>query len=204
MTLASTSRPSIAGLPTLISSPSLNSSTRPSFTDDPGSAASRSTRMRSPGATRYCLPPLTTTADAELSGLGTAKDCTKPFSSPFRGRCPAGPYAGQGSAQKGRGDHDDQEHQSREGGDHPRVQAARDGAASPAQEHGEPDDHDRYRKREAEEPQQAGRIVDRRRDEQSREEPAVRKPGQDPAGVEPLPDALVGRRRERPQAEQGG
>src|SRR5947199_9039950 len=77
MTLASTSRPSIAGLPTLISSPSLNSSTRPSFTDDPGSAASRSTRMRSPGATRYCLPPLTMTADSELSGLGAASDCTK-------------------------------------------------------------------------------------------------------------------------------
>src|SRR5438132_11641814 len=33
--------------------------------------------MRSPGATRYCLPPLTMTADSELSGLGTASDCTK-------------------------------------------------------------------------------------------------------------------------------
>src|SRR5437879_12282645 len=77
MTLASTSRPSMAGLPTLISSPSLNSSTRPSFTEAPGSAARRSTRMRSPGTTRYCLPPLTTTADGELSGLGTANDSTK-------------------------------------------------------------------------------------------------------------------------------
>ena len=33
--------------------------------------------MWSPGATRYCFPPLTTTADSELSGLGTASDCTK-------------------------------------------------------------------------------------------------------------------------------
>src|SRR5712691_6444212 len=77
ITLASTSTPSTAGLPTLTSLPSVNSRTRPSFTDDPGSAASRSTRMRSPGATRYCLPPLTMTADSELSGLGTASDCTK-------------------------------------------------------------------------------------------------------------------------------
>src|SRR2546427_5706265 len=76
MTLASTSRPSIAGLPTLISLPSLNSKTRPSLTEEPGSAARRSTRIWSPGATRYCLPPLTMTADSELSGLGTAKDCT--------------------------------------------------------------------------------------------------------------------------------
>src|SRR5882672_2062780 len=76
-TLASTSRPSTAGFPTLISSPLLNSKTRPSLTEEPGSAASRSTRMRSPGATRYCLPPLTMTADSELSGLGTARDCTK-------------------------------------------------------------------------------------------------------------------------------
>src|SRR5207302_9155387 len=51
---------------------------RPSFTEEPGSAASRSTRIWSPGATRYCLPPLTMTADSELSGLGTARDCTKP------------------------------------------------------------------------------------------------------------------------------
>src|SRR5690349_15667995 len=77
MTFASTSRPSIAGLPTLTSPPSLNRRTRPSFTEAPGSAAMRSTRIWSPGATRYCLPPLTTTADSELSGLGTASDCTK-------------------------------------------------------------------------------------------------------------------------------
>src|SRR3989442_3791603 len=77
ITFASTSSPSTAGLPTLISSPWLNKSTRPSLTEEPGSAASRSTRMRSPGATRYCLPPLTMQADSELSGLGTASDCTK-------------------------------------------------------------------------------------------------------------------------------
>src|SRR5260370_12977022 len=67
----------MVGLPTLTSAPSLNSKTRPSFTEAPGSAARRSTRIWSPGATRYCLPPLTTTADSELSGLGTARDCTK-------------------------------------------------------------------------------------------------------------------------------
>src|SRR3989449_1943502 len=83
MTLASTSRPSIAGLPTLISLPSLNSRTRPSLTEEPGSAARRSTRIWSPGATRYCLPPLTMTADSELSGLGTARDCTKPLGTNF-------------------------------------------------------------------------------------------------------------------------
>src|SRR6267378_8553766 len=75
-TFASTSTPSTS-LPTLTPLPSLRSRTRPSFTEEPGSAASWSTRMRSPGATRYCLPPLTTTADRELSGLGTASDCTK-------------------------------------------------------------------------------------------------------------------------------
>src|SRR3989454_9809034 len=83
MTLASTSRPSIAGLPTLISLPSLNSRTRPSLTEEPGSAARRSTRIWSPGATRYCLPPLTMTADSELSGLGTARDSTKPLGTNF-------------------------------------------------------------------------------------------------------------------------
>src|SRR6266699_2891350 len=91
ITLASTSRPSIAGLPTLISLPSLNSRTRPSLTEEPGSAASRSTRILSPGATRYCLPPLTMTADSELSGLGTARDCTKPQLLPTRGEVAAQP-----------------------------------------------------------------------------------------------------------------
>src|SRR5438128_543946 len=47
-----------------------------------GPAARRSTRMRSPGVTRYCFPPLTTTADGELSGLGTARDCTKGLERP--------------------------------------------------------------------------------------------------------------------------
>src|ERR1700674_1177761 len=75
--LPSTSRPSMPGAPTVISSPFRSSSTRPSFSDDPGSAERRSTRILSPGATRYCLPPLTTTADSEESGLGTASDCTK-------------------------------------------------------------------------------------------------------------------------------
>src|ERR1700687_4456917 len=75
--LTSTSRPSTEGVPTLISSPLVKSRTRSSFRDDPGSAARRSTRMWSPGATRYCFPPLTTTADSEPSGLGTACDCTK-------------------------------------------------------------------------------------------------------------------------------
>src|SRR6266851_5986224 len=76
-TLTSTSSPSTEGVPTLISSPLVNSRTRSSFRDEPGSAARRSTRMWSPGATRYCFPPLTTTADSEPSGLGTASDCTK-------------------------------------------------------------------------------------------------------------------------------
>src|SRR6202521_5584591 len=76
-TLTSTSRPSMPGAPTVISSPFRSSSTRPSFSDAPGSAERRSTRILSPGATRYCLPPLTTTADSEESGLGTASDCTK-------------------------------------------------------------------------------------------------------------------------------
>src|SRR5215467_12157709 len=77
ITFASTSRPSIAGLPTLTSLPSWTRRTRPSLTEEPGSAAMRSTRIRSPRATRYCFPPLTITADSEESGLGTARDCTK-------------------------------------------------------------------------------------------------------------------------------
>src|ERR1700693_226832 len=76
-TLTSTSRPSTAGEPTVISSPFRSSSTWPSFSDEPGSAVGRSTRILSPGATRYCFPPLTTTADSNASGLGTACDCTK-------------------------------------------------------------------------------------------------------------------------------
>src|SRR5216684_8578402 len=76
-TLTSTSRPSTAGEPTVISSPFRRSSTWPSFSDEPGSAVRRSTRILSPGATRYCFPPLTTTADSVASGLGTACDCTK-------------------------------------------------------------------------------------------------------------------------------
>src|ERR1700682_5188788 len=76
-TLTSTSRPSTDGAPTLMSSPLVNSRTRSSFRDEPGSAARRATRMWSPGATLYFFPPLTTTADSELSGLGTASDCTK-------------------------------------------------------------------------------------------------------------------------------
>src|SRR5260370_6095985 len=66
----------IAGEPTLMSVPSRTSSTRSSFTDEPGSAARRSTRTLSPGATRYCLPPLTMTADNDASGLGTKGDIT--------------------------------------------------------------------------------------------------------------------------------
>src|SRR5438445_8211503 len=116
MTLASTSMPSIAGLPTLTSLPSLNSRTRPSFTDDPGSAAMRSTRIWSPGATRYCLPPLTMTADSELSGLGTARDCTKgtsPGHSPLVGRAREGR---QGLPHQDRGHDHDHEHKPGERG----------------------------------------------------------------------------------------
>src|SRR5690348_1270286 len=76
MTLASTSRPCRAE-PTFTSPPSAKSKTRPSLTEEPGSALMRSTRIRSPGATRYCLPPLTTTAESEPSGLGTATNCTR-------------------------------------------------------------------------------------------------------------------------------
>src|SRR5712672_2792619 len=60
-----------------MSSPFLNSRTRSSLNEEPGSADRRSTRIWSPGATRYCFPPLTTTADSNASGLGTASDCTK-------------------------------------------------------------------------------------------------------------------------------
>src|ERR1700758_5567702 len=76
MTFASTSSPWSAE-PTFTSPPSAKSTTRPSLTDDPGSALRRSTRIRSPGATRYCLPPLTMTADSDASGLGTATNCTR-------------------------------------------------------------------------------------------------------------------------------
>src|SRR5450759_4717477 len=76
-TLTSTSNPSTPGEPIVMSSPFRSSSTRPSFNDEPGSAVRRSTRILSPGATRYCFPPLTTTADSDASGLGTACDCTK-------------------------------------------------------------------------------------------------------------------------------
>src|SRR5256885_13504320 len=93
--------PSTAGLPTLTSPPSLTSRTRPSFTEEPGSAARRSTRMRSPGATRYCLPPLTITADSELSGLGTASDFTgKPAPRSWEA---APPHSWGGGAQRRRG-----------------------------------------------------------------------------------------------------
>src|ERR1700730_16222415 len=81
-TLTSTSSPASSLPATLMSSPFRNSSTRSSFRDEPGSALRRSTRMWSPGATRYCFPPLTTTADSEESGLGTASDCTKHSDSP--------------------------------------------------------------------------------------------------------------------------
>src|SRR4029077_1326828 len=69
---------STTGAPTLMSEPSWTSRTRSSFTDEPGSAARRSTSILSPGATRYCLPPLTTTADSDPSGLGTNGDITGP------------------------------------------------------------------------------------------------------------------------------
>src|SRR5579859_750312 len=75
-TLASISSPSTSGAPTWIVSPSCSSRTRPNLTDEPGSAASRSTRTWSPGATRYCFPPLTTTAVSNPSGLGTVRHCT--------------------------------------------------------------------------------------------------------------------------------
>src|SRR5579872_2856185 len=89
ITFASTSTPASA-FPSLRPSPSLTSSTRPSLIEAPASSESRSTRIRSPGETRYCLPPLTTTADGELSGLGTARDCTKrKHRLPARGPSPA-------------------------------------------------------------------------------------------------------------------
>src|ERR1700676_486219 len=97
-TLTSTSMPSTPGEPTVMSSPFRRSSTRPSFSDDPGSAERRSTRILSPGATRYCLPPLTTTADSEESGLGTASDCTK--GSVSEGALPAPQRHGLDEAQR--------------------------------------------------------------------------------------------------------
>src|SRR5439155_20817469 len=75
-TRATTVTPSRAAGPTLRSSPSASRSTRSRVSSDPASAATRSTRTWSPGATRYCLPPLTTTAVNELSGEGTIENCT--------------------------------------------------------------------------------------------------------------------------------
>src|ERR1700694_4244421 len=91
-TLTSTSRPLSSSPATLMSTPCPNRRTRSSFRDEPGSASRRSTRIWSPGATRYCLPPLTMTADSNASGLGTASDCTKGpdgavLSPPERGGC---------------------------------------------------------------------------------------------------------------------
>src|SRR5690349_95839 len=172
ITLASTSSPSTDGFPTLTSLPSLNSSTRPILIDESGSASRRSTRIRSPGATRYCLPPLTMTADAKESGLGTARDCTK------RPR--------RALPDQDRGHHYNRQHEHRVRGDHPRIQAPRQGRATPADQEREPQDHRRDHERNPEKPERAAEVVRRRRDEQSREEPAVGKPRQDSARVEPL------------------
>src|SRR5215831_3949348 len=173
MTLAETSRPATAGFPTFTPSASVKSSTRPSFTSEPGSAASLSTRMRSRRVTWYCFPPLTTTADGELSGLGTARDCTKRL------------------AHEDRGGDDDGKHDTGERGDRSRVQAPRDLRAAPPQEHRDADNNGRHREAQATEEKQPAGVLGRGREEQRREHSAVRKPGEDARSFEPRLGALV-------------
>src|SRR5260221_11010383 len=64
------------GVPTLTSSPSTWSSTRSKPSSEPTSALTRPTRIWSPAETRYCFPPLTTTAVADCLLSGTNVDCT--------------------------------------------------------------------------------------------------------------------------------
>src|SRR5712691_2038236 len=193
ITLASTSTPSTAGLPTLTSLPSVNSRTRPSFTDDPGSAAMRSTRIWSPGATRYCLPPLTMTADSELSGLGTARDCTKgghpnlsrPFATYAEGKgghtnvsrplptCGEGKGGAAGLSHEDRGHDDEREHQPGERRHSTRIQCPDTGGPAPTGQSAQ-SDHDRGdQERDAGEAQESRKVVARRRHEQRGEQPTV-------------------------------
>src|SRR5712691_1300141 len=176
ITLASTSTPSTAGLPTLTSLPSVNSRTRPSFTDDPGSAAMRSTRIWSPGATRYCLPPLTMTADSELSGLGTARDCTKgghPNLSRPLATCGEGKGGAAGLSHQDRGHDDEREHQPGERRHSTRIQRPDTGGPAPTGQSAQ-SDHDRGdQERDAGEAQESRKVVARRRHEQRGEQPTV-------------------------------
>src|SRR5262249_16601634 len=59
---ATTRAPATVGCPSCTASPSPTSSTRSSSTVAPTSASSSSTWSVSPGATLYCLPPVSTTA----------------------------------------------------------------------------------------------------------------------------------------------
>src|SRR5712664_4055545 len=157
-TLTSTSRPSIAGEPTLMSLPFRSSRTRPSFNEEPGSAARRSTRIWSPGATRYCLPPLTTTADSDSSGLGTAKHSTN-----CRWVLP-------GEGQRGDYEGEDQQGVRR---DRPRVEPARPFRTPLRKNSADQDGRKRCDHADAEEANRARDVIGRRRKEQGREESAV-------------------------------
>src|SRR5437899_2749223 len=194
--------PSMTGAPTLISLPSLNSRTRPSVSDEPGSAVRRSTRIRSPGATRYCFPPLTTTAEREPSGLGTASDCTsKLLPSPRRGER-WGEGDGTQSPLEKRSPDQHHQHQRRIRRNRPLVQSPRRGHPPPSQ-HGAGDNHQPgHRSRDAEETQQPHHIVAGRRKEQRCEQSAVGEPAQAPLDIKSpaLPPLSVGRRR--PQQSQ--
>src|SRR5579862_2328680 len=62
ITVATTVAPGTTGAPTCVSPSCETSNTRSSVTVAPGSAGSNSTSTMSPGLTRYCFPPVSTTA----------------------------------------------------------------------------------------------------------------------------------------------
>ena len=61
-TVALTLAPSTTGVPMVTVSPSPTSRTRSNVTEVPASAASRSIVSSLPASTRYCFPPVVTTA----------------------------------------------------------------------------------------------------------------------------------------------
>src|SRR5438477_737420 len=203
ITFASTSMPSIRGAPPLTSEPSRTSSTRSSFTEEPSSAARRSTRTLSPGATRYCLPPLTMTADSDASGLGPNRDVTgRPgrFAALEEWR-PKRPLC-WGLANQERGGHDYPHDECSEWRDGPLIYSAR--RRRPAATHQGTGQHAQGGDRDAEpkKTRQASEIIVRRRVEQSREQAAVGPPAECPDRVEPARCAPLICRRHRPHPQQ--
>src|SRR6185369_835769 len=71
-TLATTLAPATSGAPTTRSAPLPIATIWSSLTSWPTSAASRSTLIVSPAATRYCLPPVLMTAYIVIPSLGCA------------------------------------------------------------------------------------------------------------------------------------